>query len=334
MEIIWKIDLDTAADLEEVRIDDIKCNRIPTIEVLYQQQAPGGHFQFLCRVICSGILKPPICPDMTNVKDIMQQQTVVENWLPSAAEGTTTDDVAGGAIEQRPQVPEDGNTGNDIDNNIDETAQDSTTTGGDRDGIDIETTKAARSRLTTEDDVLDAVCAIIAHTEKRVYDSTLANAKKRKDSRAAKKKRVELGQDTKIFNQMCRNGEIPATRMLLDSTANKCYTYNVENKPTESTGKHVPIKRTEVVTGSLHLYNAKLIRCATETPDRWSGQRLKMPMSILVMPPWNYASMWFVCISNTTSHIVLYTRLRVLYGIANFRRLVANCRWTIFRNGR
>lgn len=178
MEIIWKIDLDTAADLEEVRIDDIKCNRIPTIEVLYQQQAPGGHFQFLCRVICSGILKPPICPDMTNVKDIMQQQTVVENWLPSAAEGTTTDDVAGGAIEQRPQVPEDGNTGNDIDNNIDETAQDSTTTGGDRDGIDIETTKAARSRLTTEDDVLDAVCAIIAHTEKRVYDSTLANAKK------------------------------------------------------------------------------------------------------------------------------------------------------------
>ena len=61
-------------------------------------------------------------------------------------------------------------------------------------------------------------------TRLSVIYSTSPNAtKEMKNSRAAKKRRVvALGQDTKTFNQMCRNGEIPATRM----PANKFYTYN------------------------------------------------------------------------------------------------------------
>ena len=101
-------------------------------------------------MICSGIQKqPPL--DMVTLMDTMQQQTVVENWLPPAIGDTTTT-------------------------------------------------------------MLDEDWEHTDEMEQGVEDQPPTTVR---TTHVAKKRRVELEeQDTEMFNEMCREGEIPATRML------------------------------------------------------------------------------------------------------------------------
>lgn len=80
VELIWKTDLDTQVKVEEARVSDIEFKRVPTNEVLYIDKAKGGHFQFLRRVLCTGIERTPSQDTTSTIREIVKHQAVFDSW--------------------------------------------------------------------------------------------------------------------------------------------------------------------------------------------------------------------------------------------------------------
>ena len=94
VQIEWITDLNNTSDLSRVRISDMEFRRVSTIEILYQTGflTTGAHnvqhFQFLRRVIYSGVSRPPEPSSTTLRTELEKQDDAIPYWVETRSQGT------------------------------------------------------------------------------------------------------------------------------------------------------------------------------------------------------------------------------------------------------
>ena len=81
MEVIWNSDAETSTDLSSKRLSDVEFKRVPTIEILYLHShgQQSGHFQYLQRIICSGVGNKHD-PSLTTLREELRVHSDVAHW--------------------------------------------------------------------------------------------------------------------------------------------------------------------------------------------------------------------------------------------------------------
>lgn len=271
IEIRRDMDLYTTADMERVRVSDVEFNRVPTIEVFYEFRGENvpGHFQFLRRVICSGVPIPPQ-PDTTTLRRMLETQTGVVRWkVPISAEGDIFD--CDGVYVSPPHemaddiVPLDQQTNKrDVSLGPANHRESAVSAVGD-DGGEVFHSFSARDHQSCVG--YEGRSSTASTRKKVVHSPVIAKT-------SSKKKNLQKARLTQMFNKMVEGGELPATRLKFDTSTNSYYKYNLA----DHRDKSQPIRSMFVLEEELSRLNARLIRSAADQPDEWVGPTIEDAM--------------------------------------------------------
>jgi len=309
----WNTDLETKIDLERVRISDIEFKQKPTIEILYQNRPDPadeketiGHFQFLRRVICSGVSMPPqpskttlkeqlsvrMSADDANVENIPKRNTANGPRQNSAADrpvlaALTVDSTAESPAIDATNVPAvdppiDATNVPAVDPPIDATNVPAVDPPIDATNVPAVDPPIDATNVPAVDPHIDATNVPIGIREGTGVttggpsnDATtiapLSGKKhgiKKIPNRSTKKQKIE---DKKKLTKMYRKGQLKhntSTRMLFDSKEQRYYTCEHDGK-----GGFTPRRRED----NLELYDPFLVEVATRSPNEWFGPSVAPP---------------------------------------------------------
>ena len=248
VQVIWNSDPDTSADLSSKRVSDEEFKRVPTIEILYIHSHAGasGHFQYLQRILCSGVPMKPV-PSMVTLFQKLRVQYDVSHWNESQSSLS----IPSTMVEPSPASPH----------------QPSPVT-----MVEPSPTSPPQPTLATTVEQLPASTPATMPqpktiTKAKVVVRPMDTTGKRKSKKAAQKEIIKKAQVTKMFNVMMKTGELKRpTRMKYKSSEDSFYFYIYVER-----NKNEPVRGELIPDDEIDSYHPKLLMHAMEKPDTWVG---------------------------------------------------------------
>ena len=259
--------------------------RFPTIEILFQtgflpsgERHPLQHFQFLRRVICSGVPKeePPL--SKLTLENSLRTQGTIDNWERDSSSSNNDQDVAfnnEGSSSNHDQddrpVNNEGGVASSSDRDEDVASNKSPSNNQQLKPKTKEKRVAQSTGKTIQQPVAQSIGKTTKHVQKahriqKAKEKRVVKSSGKITKHSKKALRIQKAKDTREFNKLYNKGEITATRMLYDIAEDEYYVSNLGGKE----GKEGEIHRKERVV-DISRCNKFLVEVATRSPGEWVG---------------------------------------------------------------